>query len=403
MKVNHIRQNVFPVLAALIWGTAFVAQSVAADHVGPFTFTAARSAVACVFLLVLCLVFRCLRRRDFQEEAQARPGSWRDLAIGGICCGVVLTMGTNLQQMGLETTTSGKAGFITALYIVIVPIAGIFLRQKAPRAIWLSVALAVVGLYLLCVQESFSITEGDWYVLLCSFCFAGHILLIDHFTRKVDGVALSCVQFLVMAVLSAGLMLVMETPDWAGLLACIGPVLYVGIFSSGVGYTLQILAQKDSNPTVVSLLLSLESVFATVAGALILGDRMSGKEYLGCVLMLAAVVLAQLPEGERQAFLDWLFDLEYGRMGLPAPDLVLYLDLPTEVSEKMLRHREQATATAADIHEQDGAYLRRCREGAREIARDLGWSVIDCAAGDAPRTVEDIRREVLSRVEPLLN
>ena len=278
MKVNHIRQNVFPVLAALIWGTAFVAQSVAADHVGPFTFTAARSAVAFVFLLVLCLVFRCLRRRDFQEEAQARPGSWRDLAIGGICCGVVLTMGTNLQQMGLETTTSGKAGFITALYIVI------------------SVALAVVGLYLLCVQESFSITEGDWYVLLCSFCFAGHILLIDHFTRKVDGVALSCVQFLVMAVLSAGLMLVMETPDWAGLLACIGPVLYVGIFSSGVGYTLQILAQKDSNPTVVSLLLSLESVFATVAGALILGDRMSGKEYLGCVLMLAAVVLAQLPD-----------------------------------------------------------------------------------------------------------
>ena len=274
MKVNHIRQNVFPVLAALIWGTAFVAQSVAADHVGPFTFTAARSAVAFVFLLVLCLVFRCLRRRDFQEEAQARPGSWRDLAIGGICCGVVLTMGTNLQQMGLETTTSGKAGFITALYIVIVPIAGIFLRQKAPRAISLSVALAVVGLYLLCVQESFSITEGDWYVLLCSFCFAGHILLIDHFPRKVDGVALSCVQFL----------------------ACIGPVLYVGIFSSGVGYTLQILAQKDSNPTVVSLLLSLESVFATVAGALILGDRMSGKEYLGCVLMLAAVVLAQLPD-----------------------------------------------------------------------------------------------------------
>ena len=132
MKVNHIRQNVFPVLAALIWGTAFVAQSVAADHVGPFTFTAARSAVAFVFLLVLCLVFRCLRRRDFQEEAQARPGSWRDLAIGGICCGVVLTMGTNLQQMGLETTTSGKAGFITALYIVIVPIAGIFLRQRRP-------------------------------------------------------------------------------------------------------------------------------------------------------------------------------------------------------------------------------------------------------------------------------
>ena len=130
-------------------------------------------------------------------------------------------------------------------------------------------------------------------------------------------------------------------------------------------------------------------------GGLVLSDRYTTSN--------AVHQASKLPEGERQAFLDWLFDLEYGRMGLPAPDLVLYLDLPTEVSEKMLRHREQATATAADIHEQDGAYLRRCREGAREIARDLGWSVIDCAAGDAPRTMEDIRREVLSRVEPLLN
>lgn len=296
MKVNRVRQNVFPVLAALIWGTAFVAQSMGADYVGPFTFTAARSAVAFVFLLVLCLALRARRRRDFRGEAAPRPGSRRDLAVGGVCCGVALTVATNLQQMGLETTTSGKAGFITALYIVIVPIAGIFLHKKAPRAIWLSVALAVVGLYLLCVQESFSITEGDWYVLLCSFCFAGHILIIDHFTQRVDGVALSCVQFLVVAVLSAGVMLAREPVDLAGIRACLVPILYVGIFSSGVGYTLQILAQKDSDPTVVSLLLSLESVFATVAGALILGDRMSGKEYLGCVLMLAAVVLAQLPD-----------------------------------------------------------------------------------------------------------
>lgn len=296
MKVNRVRQNVFPVLAALIWGTAFVAQSMGADYVGPFTFTAARSAVAFVFLLVLCLALRARRRRDFRGEAAPRPGSRRDLAVGGVCCGVALTVATNLQQMGLETTTSGKAGFITALYIVIVPIAGIFLHKKAPRAIWLSVALAVVGLYLLCVQESFSITEGDWYVLLCSFCFAGHILIIDHFTQRVDGVALSCVQFLVVAVLSAGVMLAREPVDLAGILACLVPILYVGIFSSGVGYTLQILAQKDSDPTVVSLLLSLESVFATIAGALILGDRMSGKEYLGCVLMLAAVVLAQLPD-----------------------------------------------------------------------------------------------------------
>ena len=236
MKVNRIRQNVFPVLAALIWGTAFVAQSVAADSVEPFTFTAARSTVAFLFLLALCLVFRVLRRRDFQENAQPRPGSRRDLAVGGICCGVALTAATNLQQMGLETTSSGKAGFITALYIVLVPIAGFFLHRKAPRAIWISVALAVVGLYLLCVQESFSITRGDFYVLLCSFCFTGHILIIDHFTQKVDGVALSCVQLLVVAVFSAVMMLMTESPNWAGLLECIGPILYVCIFSSGVGY-----------------------------------------------------------------------------------------------------------------------------------------------------------------------
>lgn len=179
MKVNHIRQNVFPVLAALIWGTAFVAQSVAADHVGPFTFTAARSAVAFVFLLVLCLVFRCLRRRDFQEEAQARPGSWRDLAIGGICCGVVLTMGTNLQQMGLETTTSGKAGFITALYIVIVPIAGIFLRQKGAPGDLAQCGAGGGGIVSAVRAGVLFHHGGDWYVLLCSFCFAGHILLID--------------------------------------------------------------------------------------------------------------------------------------------------------------------------------------------------------------------------------
>ena len=223
-----------------------------------------------MFLLVLCLVFRCLRRRDFQE-AQARPGSWRDLAIGGICCGVVLTMGTNLQQMGLETTTSGKAGFITALYIVIVPIAGIFLRQKgAPGD--LAQCGAGGGGIVSAVRAGVLFHHGGGLVrLLCSFCFAGHILLIDHFTRKVDGVALSCVQFLVMAVLSAGLMLVMETPDWAGPLACIGPVLYVGIFSSGVGYTLQILAQKDSNPTVVSLLLSLSPCSPPSPGRWILG------------------------------------------------------------------------------------------------------------------------------------
>lgn len=294
MKVNRIRQNVFPMLAALIWGTAFVAQSVGADYVEPFTFNAARAAVAFLFLLALCGVFRVLRKREPAAEVPA--ASRKDLALGGICCGVALTVATNLQQKGLETTTSGKAGFITALYIVIVPVLGIFLKKKAPRAIWISVVLAVAGLYCLCITEEFTVTSGDFYILLCALSFSAHIMVIDYFTQKVDGVALSCVQFLVVTVLSAAGMLATESPSWEALRICAWPILYVGIFSSGVAYTLQILAQKDSNPTVVSLLLSLESVFATLSGALILHDRMSGREYFGCVLMLAAVVLAQLPE-----------------------------------------------------------------------------------------------------------
>jgi len=298
MKVNRIRQNVFPVLAALIWGTAFVAQSVSAEFIQPFTFNTFRSAVAFVFLLGLISVLKLLRKGKGEAAAPA-PYSKRDLLLGGIACGVALTVASNLQQKGLETTSSGKAGFITALYIVIVPILGLFLKKKAPKVIWLGVLLAVAGLYCLCITEDFSITSGDFYILLCALCYAVHILIIDHFTQKVDGVALSCSQFLVAAILSAVGMVLMETPTWESVRICLWSILYVGIFSSGVAYTLQILAQKDSNPTVVSLLLSLESVFATLAGAIILHDQMSGKEYFGCLLMLCAVVLAQLPDRKR--------------------------------------------------------------------------------------------------------
>jgi len=298
MKVNRVRQNVFPVMAAMIWGTAFVAQSVSADFIQPFTFNTLRSVVAFLFLLGLIAVLKAVQKGK-PETASAVSGSRRDLVLGGIACGVALTVASNLQQKGLETTSSGKAGFITALYIVIVPVLGLFLKKKAPKVIWLGVLLAVAGLYCLCITEDFTITSGDFYILLCSFCYAVHILIIDHFTQRVDGVALSCGQFLVAAILSAFGMILMETPTWESIRICMWSILYVGVFSSGVAYTLQILAQKDSNPTVVSLLLSLESVFATLAGAIILHDRMSGKEYFGCLLMLCAVVLAQLPERKK--------------------------------------------------------------------------------------------------------
>ena len=293
MKVNRVRQNILPVVTAMIWGTAFVAQSVGADYVGPFTFNTSRAAIAFVFLLGLVGLRYFVQKR----HGAAQPmGTRRDLLLGGLCCGTALTVASYLQQKGLETTSSGKAGFITALYIVLVPIIGRFLGRRVPRAVWLSVALAVAGLYCLCITEGFSITTGDFYVLACAFCFAVQIMTVDHFTNKVDGVALSCVQFFVMTVLSSLGVAAETPPDMALITVWLLPVLYVGVFSSGVAYTLQILAQKDSDPAVVSLLMSLESVFATIAGALILGDRMSGREYFGCALMLAAVVLAQLPE-----------------------------------------------------------------------------------------------------------
>lgn len=294
MQRNSIRQSSFAVLAALIWGTAFVAQSVGAGLVPPFAFNAARAVIAFFFLLALCIGLRAYRVRQGRPATSTR--SRRDLLTGGLCCGLAMGMGTYLQQKGLETTSSGKAGFITALYIVLVPIFSIALKKRAPMTVWLSVALAVAGLYCLCMNESFTIASGDLCVMLCAVGFTVQILCIDHFTAHVDGVELSCAQFFFMSLFSLAGALLFEDPTWAGVQAAMGQILYVGVLSSGVGYTLQILAQKDSDPTVISLLLSLESVFATLSGALILHDRLSGKEYLGCGLMLAAVVLAQLPE-----------------------------------------------------------------------------------------------------------
>ena len=222
-------------------------------------------------------------------------GSRRDLVIGGVCCGVVLAVAANFQQAGLADTAPGKAGFITALYVVLVPVLGIFLRRRASLPVWLGAVLAVGGLYLLCIKEGFGIEASDLLVLCCAFVFALHIMVVDHFVQRVNGVELSCVQFLTAGVVSALLSLIFEQQDFAGIWQCILPILYVGVFSSGVAYTLQILAQRDSDPTVVSILLSLESVFSVLAGAVILGDKLSGREYIGCVLMFAAVVLAQMP------------------------------------------------------------------------------------------------------------
>ena len=290
---KKIKQILFPLLASLIWGTAFVAQSVSSDFIEPMTFNTARSVVAFAVLLVILEVFQRFRKNSSRSPDSL--GSRRDLVLSSLCCGTALAVASNLQQAGISYTTAGKAGFITALYIVLVPIFGLFLKKAVAFPIWISELLAVVGLYFLCLSDDLTITIGDTLVLLCAAVFAIHILLIDYFTKKVNGIALSCGQFLVVSIWSALGMLLFEHPSWNALFSCIGPILYVGIFSSGVAYTLQILAQKDGNPTVVSLLLSMESVFATVSGAIILHETLSGREYLGCALMLLAVILTQIP------------------------------------------------------------------------------------------------------------
>lgn len=295
-KTNPIRQIVFPLLAAFIWGTAFVAQDMCADVIEPMTFNAIRSYVAVVVLVIIIAIFDKLNRNKVVRTAVEKAADRKQLIIGGICCGTALAVAANFQQAGMGAgTDAGKAGFITALYIVLVPIGGLFLKKKASLPVWISVALAVVALYLLCITGDLKLQLGDLLILLCAMFFAVHILVIDHFTATVDGMKLSCVQFLVAALWSTLGMAIFEHPDWSAILSCALPILYVGIFSSGVAYTLQILAQKDSNPTVVTLLLSMESVFAVISGAIILHQRMTGREYLGCVLMLIAVILAQIP------------------------------------------------------------------------------------------------------------
>ena len=206
----------------------------------------------------------------------------------------MLFISTTLQQVGIQYTTVAKAGFITALYIVLVPVLGIFIKKKIGLKVWISVVIALAGLYLLCMKGSFSLGKGDFLVLLCSLCFALHILVIDYFTQRVSGVKLSCIQFFITGILSSVLMFLFETPTWAGILAAWLPIFYAGVFSCGVAYTFQIIGQRGTDPTVASLILSLESVVSVLAGWLLLGQSLTPREILGCVLMFGAILLAQV-------------------------------------------------------------------------------------------------------------
>lgn len=304
--MKKLKSSMILLLTATIWGVAFVAQSAGMEHVGGFTFNCVRSLIGGIVLIPCIFILRKVKAGEQRELLQGKnvEGSFwernKTLIQGGTSCGIVLCIASNLQQQGIKYTTVGKAGFITALYIVLVPVLGLFLHKKVGRLIWVGLVLAVAGLYFLCINEQFTIGMGDLLVLLCAAVFAAHILVIDYFASMVDCVAMSCIQFFVCGLLSAVPMFLFEKVSLVNILAASGPILYAGVLSCGVAYTLQIIGQKNMNPTVASMILSLESVISVLAGLVILQQRLSERELLGCVLMFGAVILSQLPQKEEK-------------------------------------------------------------------------------------------------------
>lgn len=291
-------KNIFALLsAAFIWGVAFVAQSVGMDYVEPFTFNGIRCLIGGIVLIPCIVGIGSWKKKSGENvECTDKKTLWK----AGIVCGVVLFVATNAQQIGLQYTTAGKAGFITALYIVFVPIIGIFLKKKTGWNVWISVVIALVGFYLLCIKDGFALSRGDLYVFICALVFPFHIWAVNHYAPKVDGVRLSCIQFFVCGVLSVLCMFLFESPQIGNILIAWMPLLYAGVLSCGLGYTLQIVGQKDFNPTIASLLMSFESVFSVLAGWALLGEALSKREMFGCVLIFAGVILAQIPIGQKK-------------------------------------------------------------------------------------------------------
>ena len=274
--------------ASLIWGVAFVAQSAGMQYVGPYTFTAVRSALAAIGLGILILI---LDRTSMKSKNTDKKVLWR----AGIILGVVMTIASNLQQIGLVTTSAGKAGFITSLYIVLVPVFGLFLKRRPHPMLWISVAIALVGLYFLSIRGDFTMSQGDLLVLASAVAFTFQILLVDHYSPKVDIIRLNCIQFSVMAILSFVPMMVLEQPKIGAISDAWLTIVYAGLFSGCGAYTLQMLGQRRVEPTAASLLLSPENVFAALAGWAILGQKLTARELLGCALVFAAIITSQLP------------------------------------------------------------------------------------------------------------
>lgn len=291
--------------ASFIWGTSLVAQSLGMNHVGPFTFNAVRFFVGGVSLLLVMSLSGFMRRKRKGGVFTPSPLRYRrDLLLaGGTCCGVVLFFAASLQQVGILYTSVGKAGFITALYILFVPVLGVILGRRPPKRVWGCVGMALTGMYLLCINESLSLNKGDMYILLCAAATAVHIMLIDHFSPLVDGVKLSCVQFFICSFFSGVLAVAFELPDLAAIFKGWASILYTGVLSCAVAYTFQTLGQKEVAPVLASLILSLEAVFAILAAWAVLGEVLTLREVLGCVLVFTAIAAVKSPGALRGAAL----------------------------------------------------------------------------------------------------
>lgn len=294
---NSLFHSLLLLLTATVWGVAFVAQSVGMDYVGPLTFVGGRCLVAVIALTPVLLVSRLRRKKEKTDDIQNKP---KDVIVGGFFCGLFLFWGFLCQQYGMVTTTVSKAGFITSTYVVLVPMLGLFLGRRIGWRIWLAVALALTGLYYLCMQPGeLRFASGDIMVMVGAVCFTLQITIIGHYVNKVDGVLLSYMQLVVCALLGVPSMFIFENPSWSAMVGAFMPIIYAGAFSSAIGFTLQIIGQRGVNPTVASLIMSLESPIAAIAGWLLLGELMSSRELVGSCLMIVAIVLSQLPK-------DWL-------------------------------------------------------------------------------------------------
>ncbi len=301
---KKMQSNILLLITAFIWGSAFVAQKSGMDYIGPFTFNGIRTLIGGLVLIPVIFIMDKSKSKEEVTEVptdEEKAKQKKTVLIGGICCGTVLFIASSFQQFGVSYTTAGKAGFITTLYVVVVPILSILLKKRVRPIMWLCVVLGAIGLYLLCMTDkSFSLAFGDMLVLICAVCFAVHIMTVDYFITKADGVKLSCIQFMTSGVLGLICMAIFETPNLEAILDCWMPILYAGVLSSGVGYTFQVIAQKHAEPTVASLIMSLESAFAVLSGTILLGEIMSPREILGCVIIFSAVIISQLPERKKK-------------------------------------------------------------------------------------------------------